>query len=233
MSVPDLPTDATPQGVDQGIPATTVPATNEAAAPDPFRWWHNELPILGSLWGIFLTVVLLGILQVQLYKHTQFLLGAVTLVVFLLVLHVGGRVNLVYNIRYRPLRSALWVLAYILAGTAWIFGFWTFEVRKAANHAVEVRTQWRKDRGYTATEELPEAAQVEWKAFVKANPQIFEPPTYKDRRAELAWRGLLWPVSMPYELLSEWLSELWVAIVDAIGGTLDRIGKWWFQGVTD
>jgi hypothetical protein len=224
--------DPSQEGLPAGTPAPTQPALDGVTpnqAPDaPYA--YGLYPWLGAFWVLCLIALGEMILVFSTYAAESYVFSLVGILVFFGVLHVGGRLDVVQSVVKRPWRSLAYIGLYVVIGVGWIGGYWANETHKAARVAMDDKQAWLRAHGVNDGT-VPANLLPEWKQYVAKNPKVFNPPNWYERKSELAWRGMLWPVSMVHTALADLVYEFYLWIVELYGRILDHISKWMFSDV--
>lgn len=151
-------------------------------------------------------------------------LSVVSAIIFVALLQWVGTSNPLGYITSHPLHIALAAALYFVIGIVWGFVKWYFFLVDAKNKRIEQQANWLLETTGTHGTVIPPELSSKWKKYETDHPvSIIRKPLARNNKANITrWIGL-WPVSMLWALVHDFVKHTATAIYNHLATVYQRM----------
>ena len=186
-----------------------------------------------AFWGFWVTLFVVLCVLVGLTENEKWGYASGIIVVgfiFLAQMHIFNIVHYANT----HLANLIWfVVKYIGIGVIWGLFKWVRFVYRKKGQYKSVLNSFLKEQNAT---ELNDELRFKWNTKLNGYGQYISisaiPPVASENKEKIINWMAFWPFSMLGTLLNDFLTEVWNAIYDSIGGTYDKIARAIYKDVS-
>ena len=173
-------------------------------------------------WWFLLSVAFFGAILLCEAKET---FGGLTLalILYLLGLQFFGGVDIFNFVKSNTLDFSLWVVAYLVAGTAWSVGKWTLFVFDRKEQFLKLKDDFYGQNNLIIGTNIPANLKEKWVRWLSGSGD-FPPKASKNKYRITRWM-LYWPASLLWTMLNDFLHRVFNAIYNLISNFLQAISN--------
>ena len=193
--------------------------------------------VVGSLWfWLFLAAELvLLIAYVESEKPAVQFATPISIVTFIVLLELGGSVDIFGFINNNKLLTGLLILGYIALGAVWgVFKWWLF-CRNEFDKYAAAKAKFLRKNGIVgqADTTIPESLRANWRKTIEESQRNYspddrisaEPPQVRDHKSKIIRWMTFWVVSVLWSLCHDFVSEVYQMVYHKISKVLQSMAN--------